>query len=218
VIYVFSLVLSGGGSGLLSPGSQVLLALGASGYYPLAFGRWWTLLSASWLHGNLLHIASNMYGVWIFVPSIAELYGPGRTVIIYTIGGMTGFLLSSLAYRFLPALPFLHGSPITVGASASMFGLIGAALYYGHRTGSQYVASQAWYYAVAAGALGFMVEGIDNYAHIGGFAGGYLTARLLDPLKHERIDHVVVAVVLLALSIGSIVYSIVPVLIRSFGV
>ena len=37
--------------------------------------------------------------------------------------------------------------------------------------------------------IGFFMPGIDNYAHIGGFAGGYLAARVLDPLKPERIDH-----------------------------
>jgi rhomboid protease GluP len=129
---------------------------------------------------------------------------------------VTGFLLSSLAFRYLPYLPFLHGSDITVGASASLFGLLGSALYYGHRSGSRFVTSQAWSYVISAGAMGFMLQGIDNYAHIGGFAGGYLTSRLLDPLKHERIDHVVIAVICLAASLGSVVYSIAPVLIRAF--
>ena len=64
--------------------------------------------------------------------------------------------------------------------------------------------------------MGFILPGIDNYAHIGGFLGGYLTARVLDPLKHERIDHIVIAIGLLALSIGPVIYSIVSVLIRTF--
>jgi hypothetical protein len=51
--------------------------------------------------------------------------------------------------------------------------------------------------------------GIDNYAHAGGFGGGYLAAMLLDPLKPERGDHVMIAIICLALSIASIVASVV---------
>ena len=53
-----------------------------------------------------------------------------------------------------------------------------------------------------------MLPGIDNYAHAGGFGGGYLAARLLDPMKPERIDHIAIAVGCLALSILSIVASV----------
>jgi membrane associated rhomboid family serine protease len=56
--------------------------------------------------------------------------------------------------------------------------------------------------------MGFFISGIDNYAHAGGFGGGYLAARVLDPLKPERIDHVAIAVGCLALSILSVVASV----------
>jgi membrane associated rhomboid family serine protease len=56
--------------------------------------------------------------------------------------------------------------------------------------------------------MGFLISGIDNYAHAGGFAGGYLAARLLDPLKPERVDHVGIALGCLALSILSVVASV----------
>jgi rhomboid protease GluP len=55
---------------------------------------------------------------------------------------------------------------------------------------------------------GLMMPGIDNYAHAGGFAGGYVAAMVLDPLKPERIDHLAIAVGCLALSILSIVVSV----------
>ena len=57
--------------------------------------------------------------------------------------------------------------------------------------------------------MGFLMAGIDNYAHAGGFGGGYLAARVLDPLKPERIDHMVIAVGCLVASILSIVASVV---------
>jgi rhomboid protease GluP len=208
VLYVLSLLLSGGGYGmLLSPSQQALIGLGASGYLPMLLVGWWTVLSAGWLHGSVIHILFNMMWVRQLVPATAELYGPGRTVIIYTVAGAAGFALSSAAYAFLPHLPFLTGSQITVGASASIFGLLGSVVYYGRRAGSSFAASQAWSYAVSAGALGFILPGIDNYAHIGGFAGGYLAGRLLDPLKRERIDHVLLAVGCLAASLLAILWT-----------
>jgi rhomboid protease GluP len=212
VIYVMSYALTlaafgGSFGGMLSPSGAVLNYLGNSGAVPVFVqGRWLTLLSASWLHGNLLHIAFNMLGVWQLVPAIAELYGPGRTVIIYTLAGVAGFFLSSVIGYLAPGLPFL-GAPYTVGASASLFGLIGAAAYYGRRSGSRMASNQAWSYAISMGAYGFLLPGgmVDNAAHIGGFAGGYFIGRFLDPLTHERIDHIVIAGVCLLASVGAIV-------------
>jgi rhomboid protease GluP len=146
------------------------------------------------------------------VPATAELYGPGRTVIINTASSFAGFLLSSVIGYVAPGLPFF-GAPYTVGASAAIFGLLGAVVYYGRRSGSRAASSQAWSYAVTAGAMGFLMSGVDNAAHFGGFAGGYLAGRILDPLAHERIDHIVIAVVCLLVSILAIMPRIVAAII-----
>ncbi|HEY7515088.1 MAG TPA: rhomboid family intramembrane serine protease, partial [Vicinamibacteria bacterium] len=129
---------SGGVLSFLSPGLPSLFLLGASGAVPVfGYGRWWTVLSAAWLHGGLLHIFFNMMWVRNLGPVTAHLYGPARTVIIYTASGITGFAASSVAGYLLPFLPrFIRGAGFTVGASAPVFGLIGALLYYGRRTGS----------------------------------------------------------------------------------
>src|SRR5690606_37064613 len=122
-----------------------------------------------------------------------------------------GFLLSSVAGQalgFLP-IPVLQGAPYTVGASAAIFGLLGALVYYGRRTGSSAVGSTAWNYAIILFVFGFIMRGVDNYAHAGGFLGGLLMARLLDPLKPERVNHMLAAVVCLALSVLSVVVSLV---------
>jgi rhomboid protease GluP len=87
--------------------------------------------------------------------------------------------------------------------------LIGALLYYGRRTGSHIVRTEANRYVLMLLFYGFLFPTIDNYAHAGGFGGGYLAARLLDPLKPERGDHVILAVFCLALSILSIVVSVI---------
>jgi rhomboid protease GluP len=200
-LYIISMLLSGnpmrGGGGMfgfLAPDIRVLILLGASGGVPVfQFGWWWTVLSAGWLHGSFLHILFNMMWVRDLGPIIADMFGPGRMVIIYTVAGVCGFALSSLAYAFLPHLPFLSGAGITVGASASVFGFLGALVYYGRRTGSSLTRSEALRYALILGFFGFVMRGVDNFAHAGGFFGGYLSALVLDPLKPERIDHIVIA-------------------------
>ena len=57
--------------------------------------------------------------------------------------------------------------------------------------------------------FGFMMPGVDNWAHLGGLGGGYLTGRLLDPLKPERGDHVLLAVACLVISLLAVAYSVV---------
>jgi rhomboid protease GluP len=194
----------------LSPSTEVLFLFGASGAIPVfSFRRWWTVLSAGWLHAGLLHIAMNMYWVWQMGPVMTDMLGPARTVIIYTVGGITGFALSSFAGAYLPAIPFLHGAGFTVGASAPVFGLIGALYHYG-RTSSSIARQQAQFIIVQAVLFGVIMgnSGIDNYAHLGGFAGGYFTSAFLNPLTCERGDHVIIAVACLAASALSIVVSV----------
>ena len=215
-LWVVTLLMSGGSIGggnllsALSPNSRVLILFGASGGYPVfERGSWWTLLSAGWLHAGLLHIGMNMYWVWQMGPAITELFGTARSVIIYTAGGVAGFALSSIAGAFFPDLPLLHTAGITLGASAPVFGLIGALYHYG-RSGSNIVKQMAVSIVIQAAIFGFLVPGIDNYAHLGGFAGGYLTSSFLNPMgTRERGDHMLIAVVCLTASFLSIAFSVV---------
>lgn len=214
VLYVLSLLLSGGNlRPMLAPSSGALLVLGASGAYPVfEQGHWWTLLTAGWLHGGLLHIFFNLMWVRDLGPAIANLYGAGRMVIIYTVAGVVGFLFSSVAGRYLGGLPLIGGASLTIGASASIFGLLGALVYYGRRTGQSRVSQTAIQYAVIMGVYGLIAAGVDNQAHLGGFLGGYVTGRLLDPLKPERIDHIVAAVGCLAATFVALAASVVTAL------
>src|SRR4026208_120615 len=214
---VITLLMSGAavrvGSHILSalaPATEVLFLFGESGAIPVfTFGRWWTVLSAGWLHGGLLHVAMNMYWVWQMGPVMADMPGPARTGIIYTVGATTGSALSSFAGASLPAIPFLHGAGFTVGASAPVFGLIGALYHYG-RTSSSIAKQQAQSIIIQAVLFGVLMgnSGIDNYAHLGGFVGGYFTSAFLNPLTRERGDHVIVAAGRLAASALSIAASI----------
>ncbi|MND04483.1 hypothetical protein D3C83_247710 [compost metagenome] len=57
--------------------------------------------------------------------------------------------------------------------------------------------------------FGLIMPGVDNYAHAGGFGGGYLAGRLLDPLKPEQINHMAIAVGCLVLSVLAVIVSVV---------
>lgn len=216
VMFVMELVgsgrisMSGGLFGLLSPSCLSSVKFGGAGAVPVfELGRWWTLLSASWLHGSLLHIVFNVMWIRQLAPDVGELYGPGRMVIIYIVAGIAGFAASSAAGMYLTFLPPpLGGAGLTLGASAPIFGLLGALVYYGRRSGSRHVHSQAVSMAAMMFIFGLIMNGVDNYAHAGGFLGGYLMGRVLDPLRPEQINHIAIAVGGLALTILAIVASV----------
>ncbi len=216
-LYVAALLASGGNirmggfTNFLAPSTLSLFLFGASGSTPVfEYGRWWTVLSAGWLHAGVLHILFNMLWVRQLGPVCAEMYGAGRMVIIYVIASVLGFVASSTAGVLLAWMPiyFLRGAGFTVGASAGIFGLLGALVYYGRRSGSSMTRREALHYAAMMGLFGLIMPGVDNWAHAGGFAGGYLVGRILDPLKPERIDHLLIAVILLLATFVSVVASV----------
>jgi len=117
------------GMSLLAPSHWSVFVFGASGAGPFfGYGRWWTVLSAAWLHGGVFHILFNLLWVRQLAPAVSELYGSSRMIIIYTAASIAGFLLSSCAGLFFGNMPifFLRGATLTLGASAPIFGLHGA--------------------------------------------------------------------------------------------
>ena len=215
VIFVVSLLIDtkgvriGGLTSFLSPSDESLALLGWSGPFPvLYYGRWWSVLTAGWLHASLIHIGFNMMALRNVADPVAEFYGANRMVIIYTVAGVAGFIVSTLGGAYLRFIPFIGGADFTVGASAAICGLIGSLFYYGRRAGSRGVSDQAKQWAIMILIFGFLVPGIDNWAHLGGFAGGYLCSKVLDPLKPERMDHFLGAVACLVITAAAFVYSI----------
>jgi rhomboid protease GluP len=210
----------GRGFNILAPAQGALMLFGMSGAEPVfQRGWWWTLLSASWLHGSLLHILFNMYWVRQLGPDTVEIYGPARTVILYVVAGACGFFASSLAGEMLGGLriPFLQTAGFTMGASASILGLVGALVHYGGTSGSAFIKGQATRLAVMFIVMGLIMPGTDNFAHLGGFAGGYLVSALVRPLARERGDHMIWAAVCVVATLASIGFSVVhnlPLLMR----
>lgn len=203
---VASSTISNSGFSLFEPAGEALLRFGASGAMPVfRLDRWWTVLSAGWLHGSFLHIFFNAMWIRQLAPQTAELFGPGRMVILYTLSSVVGFAFSSVANAFLFPNPW-H---LTVGASAAIMGLLGALVGYGRRTGSSVIGKEAWTYAVVLFLIGFLMARVDNWAHAGGFIGGYLGSLWLDPRKEERASHRLIAVVCLVLTAAAVVASLV---------
>src|SRR5258705_1117544 len=76
------------GGDLLAPGQVAYIVFGASGSIQVfRNGLWWTVLTASWMHGGLIHIVFNMMALRNVGPATVELIGPGRTLAIYVISG-----------------------------------------------------------------------------------------------------------------------------------
>ena len=161
----------------LSPSNGALLLLGSTGTIPIDQGhRWWTLVSANYLHGGILHIVFNMIALYQIGPLVLREYGANRLIGLYTLGGIFGFLVSYFA-----------GVRFTLGASAAVCSLIGASLYYGKSRGGAY--GQAIYKQISGWVLvlfifGFLVPGINNWGHGGGVVGGIILGYFLG--YHER--------------------------------
>ena len=174
-LYVLALVLDlgealaarGGIFGILSPGGRPLVLLGMTRRgFP-----WWTNLTAIYLHGSLLHILFNVMWIRQLGPEVGHLYGPARYFIIFTVGGAFGFVLSNL----------VSGAP-TVGASGAIFGLLAALIVYGrnHRGSmAEMMSRQVWQWAIMMFIFGFMMSGVNNLAHLGGFIGGWIASQVL---------------------------------------
>jgi rhomboid protease GluP len=214
-MYIISLLIGPWSSGfslnplsLLSPSSRGLLLLGATGTVPIdRLHRWWSLISANYLHVGLLHILFNMIALRQIAPLVIREYGPHRMVILYLLTGMIGFFVSYLA-----------GIELTIGASAAVCGLIGASLYYGKSRGGIYgriIYRQIGAWALAIFVFGLLVPSINNWGHGGGMVAGAVLGFLLgyEEKRRERLFHrilaglcVVATLLTLLWAIGSGIY------------
>jgi len=163
---------------LLAPSGEVLYHLGSKfagipGYPGIYNGQVWRLITAGYLHGGLLHLLFNCYALSILGPLIEGSFGGRRLFVLYTTSGIAALSVSTLFHPYIP----------TVGASGSLFGLMGFAFFYGRFRGGSVgraVADQLLRWIVFS-AIMILMPGIDNLAHIGGFLCGAALAFVLDP-------------------------------------
>jgi len=177
----------------LTPSMDILTFLGASGTIPIGhFQAWWSLITANWLHGSLLHIIFNMLALRTVAPLVIHEFGLFRMFSIYTISGAAGFYLS-----------YLGNVPLTIGASSGLCGLIGALLYFGKSRGGdwgQRVYKQTSGWIVSLLLFGFLIPKINNWGHGGGLLGGIFLGWALgynDKRKEGRLDRVLSLILML---------------------
>ena len=147
----------------------------------LADGEWWRLLSPVLVHGSLLHLAFNMYFLYLVGPLVEQLYGSARFLVLYVLTAATASLASYL----------IGGPGPSVGASGALFGLcgvllVGRVLHRPVLQGQQRaMMSQIGGLVVINLVLGFGLNafggGIDNAAHLGGLLGGLWLGLLIPP-------------------------------------
>lgn len=148
------------------PTNYAILRLGANLPLPviITYHQYWRWVTAMFLHGGLLHIGFNMWALYDLGPMIEALYGRAKFLLLYTLTGVFGYMVSSAMGRF------------SIGASGALFGLIGVLIAYGYRNrhtmAGQQLKSMAVRWAFYALALAFMLPGVDNSAHIGGLLAG----------------------------------------------
>ncbi len=148
---------------------RTLVMFGAKFNFLITQGEWWRLVTAGFLHGGLMHILSNSIGLLLLGADVEETYGASRMLVIYFCSTVAGFYASAL-----------WSAAVSVGASAAVFGLLGAMIAYGLRQG-QGLNLRSGYVMWAGFNLVFGVLGggnIDNAAHIGGLAAGFGIAYL----------------------------------------
>jgi len=146
-----------------------LMQWGASIPAPLMHGQWWRLITAGFLHGGIFHILMNSWVLFDLGAEVELLYGTSRLIVFYFVSTVTGFWTSS-------HLGF-HSS---VGSSAGIFGLIGAMLAFGVTDRSAFgsAVKQLYMRWVIYGFVLSFLPGVDFWAHIGGFSGGFIAGWL----------------------------------------
>ena len=174
----------------LGLGSGLPLFEAGAKYGPgIRAGQWWRLITAGFLHGGILHLLMNSWVLFDLGAQTEESYGTNRYLAIYLVSTVTGFYASYLWSPFAPS----------VGSSAGIFGLLGAMIALGRRSGTLYgraVSSHYTRWAAIMIGLGLLPTGMlfgmafDNAAHIGGLAGGFLVGWFAGtPQRTGAVEH-----------------------------
>lgn len=162
---------------LLSSEGSVLLETLWLDKAKVAAGEYWRLFTVTLLHGSLIHLALNMYALWIIGPIVERWYGPIRFMLFYLACAAGGSVASFIASD-VPA----------VGASGAIFGLFGLLLVSSRLHNpvdrqSRMLVSQLGMLIIINIVFGFVIPNIDNAAHIGGLVTGAFLGLVLPPTR-----------------------------------
>ena len=190
----------------ISPRPLELAAWGAN-HLPLTLEQPWRLLAATFLHGGILHLAFNMWALWDTGRLAERFYGNGQLLLIYLVAGLSGSMAS---------LFFAARTGVSVGASGAIFGVVGcllAAIFTkAHKLPPVLVRSMRSSMLTFVGFslfMGFTAGFIDNAAHLGGLAGGFVMGMVLaekfdvEEYRRQAPLRALAALVLAALALGA---------------
>ena len=158
------------------------------------------LISSIFLHAGILHLICNLYSLYILGPQVEGFYGKTKFTIIYIVSGIIGNLLS---------LAFLGDNIVSVGASGSIFGLLGAIIYFGYHYRvylSSVIKSQIIPLILLNLGIGFMASGINNFAHIGGLIGGILISMAVGVKYKSKKSDIINGIIMATIFIGFLTY------------
>jgi rhomboid protease GluP len=165
------------GAGLWHSPNAIQLAWGANFGPATQDGEWWRLGTAMFLHFGVIHLLVNVWSLWDAGQLVERMYGHLRFAGIYVLSGLTGNLVS---------LVIQGNAAVSGGASGAIFGVYGALLTFLWRERQSIARHEfrwlfwgASVFSVATIVFGFVVPGIDNSAHIGGFLTGIFSSILL---------------------------------------
>jgi rhomboid protease GluP len=171
----------------MNGGSQrtaTLIAFGAKVNTLIDAGQVWRLFTSMFLHIGLIHLAVNCFSLYNIGMVLERFIGSARFAVLYVLAGLCGGLAS---YWFSPF-------SVSAGASGAIFGLLGAlaVFFYLHRTlfgkTANSVLTNIVVVALLNLGLGASIPGIDNFAHVGGLAGGIIVGALLAPRYRIVVD------------------------------
>jgi len=132
-------------------------------------GEYWRLVTGGFLHGSVLHIAVNMYSLYVLGRFVEMIAGSSRMAVVYAV---------SLVASGLAVVYFGGASDVTVGASGAIFGLFGALFAVGFKLGApgmRLVRANVGILVLNL-VITFAVPGISRWGHVGGLAIGFLVA------------------------------------------
>ena len=155
--------------------TPTLMAFGGRASEAIAAGEWWRLVSCIFLHGDLLHLTFNLVALFVLGRICEAIYGPARYLGLFFFSGLCGSLLSHAG-----------GNALAVGASGSVFGLMGAGIVWGLRYRAELPTALTRFtgrglmpWALLNLGLGIALPRIDNLGHLGGLLGGLAVGGLL---------------------------------------
>jgi rhomboid protease GluP len=186
-VAVFLIMVVIGGVSILEPTVEELLTWGANFAPYTAGGEWWRLFTCMFLHVGIVHLAFNMWVLSDAGQIVERLFGHGLFALIYIGSGLIGSVASAA----------INPRIVSAGASGAVFGVYGALFgaLVRHRdaiprTVFSRLRNSAVLFVGYNVVYGFTMPQIDNAAHIGGLAGGFLlgiaAARPLDPFARQR--------------------------------